>query len=123
MKHLLMAVSAISLLGVAACAPSDKPELTETETPETGSTETAANEVPEIGTFGIDLQYVDESRRPGDDFNKYVNGKWLDTFEIPADKSRFGVFDKLAENAETQERRPGCPQDPAQRGRIYAFCI
>ena len=104
MKHLLMAVSAISLLGVAACAPSDKPEVTETETPETGSTETAAKEAPEIGTFGIDLEYVDESRKPGDDFNKYVNGKWLDTFEIPADKSRFGVFDKLAENAETQVR-------------------
>ena len=35
---------------------------------------------------GIDTQYIDDSVRPQDDFYKHVNGKWLASTEIPADK-------------------------------------
>ncbi|TLX73674.1 M13 family metallopeptidase [Labilibacter sediminis] len=34
----------------------------------------------------------------GDDFFRYVNGKWLDNNPIPDDKSRFGWFDLLLED-------------------------
>lgn len=47
---------------------------------------------------GISLQYMDKSVKPGDDFFRYVNGKWVDATEIPADKTRWGSFDELREN-------------------------
>jgi putative endopeptidase len=49
---------------------------------------------------GIDTSYIDESIRPGDDFFAYVNGKWLDEFELPADKSNYGTFTKLRDESQ-----------------------
>ena len=41
---------------------------------------------------------MDTSVKPGDDFYRYVNGKWLDRFKIPADRASYGtgtvVFEK-----------------------------
>ncbi|HEX3631633.1 MAG TPA: M13-type metalloendopeptidase [Casimicrobiaceae bacterium] len=51
---------------------------------------------------GIDLRYVDPAVRPQDDFYRAVNGKWLDTFEMPVDKARYGSFDRLREDTELQ---------------------
>ena len=46
---------------------------------------------------GIDLNGIDKSVAPGDDFFRYANGTWLKTTEIPADKAAYGagamVFD------------------------------
>ena len=42
-----------------------------------------ASNQPELGTWGVDLTTRDTSVKPGDDFYRYANGKWLDTFEIP----------------------------------------
>lgn len=53
---------------------------------------------------GIDLQYVDRSVRPQDDFYRHVNGRWIDQTEIPADRGRYGSFDKLAEDTQEQVR-------------------
>ena len=47
------------------------------------------------GPFGLQLQNVDPSAKPGDDFDRYVNGKWNDTAEIPADKSRILAMTRL----------------------------
>ena len=58
----------------------------------------------QIGSFGLDLTTGDPSVRPGDDFFVYANGKWLSTFEIPADKSSYGAFVKLADDTEVQVR-------------------
>ena len=51
---------------------------------------------------GISLANMDTSVAPQQDFFRYVNGKWLDNTEIPADKARWGSFDELRENAEKQ---------------------
>jgi len=51
-------------------------------------------------TSGIDGQYIDAAVRPQDDLYRHLNGKWLDGFEIPADKARFGAFTKLSDDAE-----------------------
>ena len=48
---------------------------------------------------GIDFNRIDNTIRPQDDFYRYVNGKWLKEFELPADKSRYGTFTKLREKA------------------------
>ena len=57
-----------------------------------------------IGDWGVDLSVRDESVPPGDDFNRYANGKWLDSFEIPADLSSYGVFLNLRIDAENDVR-------------------
>ena len=60
---------------------------------------------PATPTSGIDTQYIDHSVRPQDDFYRYVNGKWLDTTEIPADKERASpsaqVDDAIREHLKT----------------------
>jgi len=53
---------------------------------------------------GIDLQYVDPSVRPQEDFYRHVSGRWLANTEIPADRARFGAFDQLHDLAEKQLR-------------------
>jgi putative endopeptidase len=53
-----------------------------------------------FGTFGIDTAQMDTSLKPGDDFYRYVNGKWVSTFKIPADKASYGVFDALVDKSE-----------------------
>ena len=47
------------------------------------------------GTWGVDLASMDTSVRPGDDFFRYVNGKWLAATQIPADKTSIGTFQIL----------------------------
>jgi putative endopeptidase len=44
---------------------------------------------------GVDMQYVDRSVRPQDDLYRYLNGKWLDTFQLPADKGSYESFTYL----------------------------
>jgi putative endopeptidase len=54
------------------------------------------------GTWGIDLDGMDRSVKPGDDFFKYVNGKWAATTQIPADKSGYGAFAVLGDLSEAR---------------------
>jgi putative endopeptidase len=49
------------------------------------------------GGFGIDLAAMDRSVVPGDDFYRYVNGTWLKTSQIPADRSSLAEFGRLDE--------------------------
>jgi putative endopeptidase len=45
-----------------------------------------------IGDFGIDLAARDLNTKPGDDFERYASGKWIDTAQIPADRPQTGSF-------------------------------
>jgi putative endopeptidase len=49
---------------------------------------------------GIDLSAMNTGVRPGDDFFAYVNGEWIEATEMPADKSRYGVFDQLRDDSQ-----------------------
>jgi putative endopeptidase len=50
------------------------------------------NEQSETDAPGIELEYMDTSVRPQDDFFTYVNGKWVKETEIPDDEVRWGGF-------------------------------
>ena len=52
----------------------------------------------------LDTSAMDRSIRPQDDLFRYVNGSWLDNTEIPADKSNYGSFIILDDNAKVQIR-------------------
>jgi len=49
---------------------------------------------------GINLEYMDKTVKPSDNFFRFVNGTWLDTNEIPADRTRWGSFDELREKTD-----------------------
>ncbi len=61
-------------------------------------------ESPELGSFGIDLSHQDPNTRAGDDFFRYANGKWLDTFELPASRSNYGSFTVLGDRSDQRVR-------------------
>ncbi|MEL4308837.1 M13 family metallopeptidase [Joostella sp. CR20] len=53
-----------------------------------------------VETPGINLEYMDTTVSPKNDFFRFVNGKWLDETEIPADKTTWGSFNELRENTD-----------------------
>ena len=59
---------------------------------------------PELGSFGIDLSHQDLSTRPGDDFFRFANGRWLDSYELPADRSTHGSFNDLVDRSDERVR-------------------
>lgn len=54
---------------------------------------------------GLDLKHVNKSVRPQDDLFRFMNGKWLDEYEIPSDRAGDGAFYWLFEEAEKQVRK------------------
>lgn len=73
-----------------------------------------------FGTWGVDLSARDTSVKPGDDFERYASGKWLDATTIPADRAASGAFNDLAENvqAEVRDLITKAPAD-GQIGALY----
>ncbi|GAA2869179.1 M13 family metallopeptidase [Microbacterium arabinogalactanolyticum] len=53
---------------------------------------------------GLAISEFDSDIRPQDDLYRHVNGTWLESAEIPADKARWGSFHLLAEQAEKDVR-------------------
>ncbi len=111
MRTLLMGAAAIALL--SACTP-------KTQSPDTSATSEVAEithvpnaleeglttSTPDVwGDFGLNTDTMDTAVAPGDDFYKYVNGKWLAEFEIPEDRARYGSFSLLAEKSEQRVRK------------------
>lgn len=83
-------VTSASVIGLAVAAPA----LAQDDAP-------AASTAPtmDFGTWGVDLNQLDDSVDPGDDFNAYTNAKWINANEIPADRQRYGAFDMLREES------------------------
>jgi len=95
----LVLVVAVSLVA-AACQPSTPPAA-----PAASVTATEpAPAKPENGAWGIDLSNMDTSVKPGDDFYSYVNGKWNQRTEIPADKQDVGGLNSLQDKALEQTK-------------------
>src|SRR6516162_4941761 len=53
---------------------------------------------------GLDPASIDSSVRPGDDFFRHANGRWLATAEIPPDRGVWGVSGELEERLRLQTR-------------------
>ncbi len=92
-KYLGVIATLFILQGCGSASDNDQGSV-EQETQTTGSEEIS----------GITFDNMDTSVHPGDDFFEYVNGTWLANTEIPADKSRFGSFNVLRDNAEDDVR-------------------
>ena len=54
---------------------------------------------------GLDVSSFDRSIRPQDDLYRFVNGRWLATAVIPADRVTYSTFIELADRADDDVRR------------------
>jgi len=114
-------ISAISLLFAASAAQA-------ADAPAAVPTMTAS--APAVLVSGIDKSNVDDAVRIQDDFYRHVNGNWLKSTEIPADKSAWGAFYELRDNtlpqlrgiietaAKSADKTPG--SEAQQIGDLYA---
>ncbi|WP_379922819.1 M13 family metallopeptidase [Erythrobacter sp. R86502] len=67
---------------------------------QTGS-DTPASALPTMsfGEWGVDPDLLADDIKPGDDFNAYVNKRWIDANPLPAEFSRIGAFTLLGEKS------------------------
>ena len=107
-----MAAAAFACLLAAACTskPTQETPVSANRSASAAAAAAAAEPLPEskaraaIGAFGLDLTALKPDVRPGDDFFDYANGKWLEAFEIPPDRSSFGAFNRLEDLSEQRVR-------------------
>lgn len=120
MKRLLLGAAVIALTTACATAPASTPtaelapaESAKAETKPAAETSDGKYPTPEglvlsapdtWGDWGVDLTAFNTDIRPGNDFNTYANGTWIEKIEIPADRSRYGNFDLLREKSEQRVR-------------------
>src|SRR5690348_10446903 len=57
-----------------------------------------------VGDYGFDSNGMDRTIKPGDDFNGFANGSWMKGANVPADRSSWGVWDVLEEQAQDHMR-------------------
>ncbi len=104
MKRYVLSAITLGLLGGAAAAA------------DTGNAAVGpvADIVPAAQGSGIATEYRDVTVRAQDDFFTHLNGKWLATAEIPADKASWGTFAKLSDDVLPQLRTiiEGAGSDP-----------
>ena len=81
----------------------------------------ATSETVRFGSWGVDLSARDTKVKPGDDFQRYSSGHWLDTNPIPADQPSNGVGYEtyLRNQGRLREIVTGAPAD-SQIGALYA---
>ena len=58
----------------------------------------------QLGSFGVDLTARDLTVKPGDDFNRYASGQWIDTYVLKDYETNYGSFNQLRDRAEEQTR-------------------
>jgi predicted metalloendopeptidase len=86
---------------VAACASAPAPRATAPASPPAAP---ATAPAPVLKS-GLDLPGFDRSVRPQDDLYRFAGGGWLARTEIPADRSNYGAFSLLQDDAEANIRQ------------------
>ncbi|NYE62926.1 putative metalloendopeptidase [Duganella sp. 1224] len=92
-RHLVSALMLSLIAGLAGAADTAK-----------SSAPASAKVASKKPVSGIAVEYTDPSVRVQDDLFLHMNGKWLATTEIPADKSSWGSFAKLRDDIQPQLR-------------------
>jgi putative endopeptidase len=61
-----------------------------------------ADDRPFYGAWGFDVEGLDETTKPGDNFFGFANGSWLNKTTIPADKPSVSLRSQAAARTEVQ---------------------
>jgi len=72
-------ISTLALISIIACKDDVKKETAQ-----------VVEKIP-----GINIDFMDNTVNPSEDFFKHVNGKWLETTKIPDDRASWGGFSEL----------------------------
>lgn len=102
MIRLSLAISVSALaLAVASPALADETALSAAPVAADAAADAPAPTAPTMsfGTWGVDPSMIDPALDPGDNFDAYVNSRWVSANEIPADRTRYGAFDMLREKS------------------------
>ncbi|HUS25366.1 MAG TPA: peptidase M13, partial [Candidatus Binatia bacterium] len=105
-QHLIRALWALCAVVLAACGKQAG------EGPNTATSAVPAAAPKALGS-GVELSNFDKSVRPQDDFYRFVNGHWLATTQIPADKAGYAAFTQLYDLS--QERLRGIIEESAKK--------
>ncbi|MBS1548421.1 MAG: M13 family metallopeptidase [Bacteroidetes bacterium] len=98
MKKLNLSILALGgILSFTACSTQKNTTYTPPTMEKKPTEEIKKTETPDLG---LDKASMDLSVKPQDDFYNFVNGTWMKTAKIPADKSTWGSFNKLAEDTD-----------------------
>ena len=97
-RTLLTAGASALALSIAAPALADGNESQEGAGPPAAAAPVTAPTMS-FGAWGVGLEMIDRNVEPGDNFDAYVNGMWVATNAIPADRQRYGAFDMLREKS------------------------
>jgi putative endopeptidase len=84
-------VLTVAFVGITACSRESAPAA-------------PAAQPPVPLTSGLDAAGFDRTVRPQDDLSRHVNGAWLATTEIPADKASYGGFVEANDRVQAQLR-------------------
>ncbi|WP_395342074.1 M13 family metallopeptidase [Ningiella sp. W23] len=98
MKRSVLALAIATSIALTGCGQPQSTDQVQSSSPEPVVETPAAD--PELGSFGIEVDAMNKAIKPGDDFFMFASGNWYDNFEMPADKTRYGAFTKLADRAE-----------------------
>ena len=97
LKPLALALAVSAALTLGACGKQEPaanaPAGTASTAPAASSTTAAAD----LGKSIFDVSELGDSALACQDFNGFVNAKWVAANPIPADRTRWGAFDQLAE--------------------------
>ena len=75
-----------------------------------------------ILTPGIDIQNMDKSVRPGDDFYDYATRGWRDANPMPDDYARYGAFEVIR-NTNLERVREIAENDTGKIGTLYRVAM
>ncbi|QSB43837.1 M13 family metallopeptidase [Tsuneonella flava] len=91
------------------------------------SAEQPAEPKSTTGEIGIRTDWMDTKAKPGDDWYRYVDGKWMETTTIPADRSSVGGFTIASEQTEKNlaeliaDIEKSKPDGDSDMGRVKTF--
>lgn len=101
-KAWLAPISLTMVIALSACTDNSETPVTE----DVAEVKASAEQTPAAELeSGVMLSNIKQEIRPQDDLYHFVNGKWLDTAEIPSDRSSYGNFQILREKSEISVRK------------------
>jgi putative endopeptidase len=129
MKTFWLGAAATAVIASLAAPASafERPRSTFLDAPTAPGGAGGLTAAPRMGLWGFDLAGRNTAVQPGADFFDYANGTYVEKLQIPADRSRFGVFDALNELSvnrmravlDTAAADPAASGETAQIGGLY----
>ncbi|HEX9501908.1 MAG TPA: M13 family metallopeptidase, partial [Thermoanaerobaculia bacterium] len=128
MRRILLPAIVLIAFGCTTTTTTNTPPTTENRQP------TTAPKAPLFGPHGFDVTGMDQAVNACDDFYRFAVGKWRETHPLPAQYSRFGRFEEVAERnrdvlhsilEEDAASASTAPRGSAQQkiGDFYAACM